>query len=1093
MKTKASLLTTCLLLPLALSCDAQSPAARPLSDLVWHQVAHDDAGNAGWDPHLVKGEDHLYDAKLIPAFEKDRTVATGNEVVFSYVQLAANAHYRVQLVFVTDDKPREERALFNGHVIRGRIVLSARTRSIETIDVPAGATNLEVRLERISGPNAILSEINVESTDPRTLPPVLDLKEVDRLVKARVRYTSIPDDAVSLNGQWSFCANGLGDPDWKPIDVPGEWVMQGFTVKTNLFAGYKRSFTAPAAWNGKRVFIRFDGVYSETTVWLNGKNIGEHLGGFTPFELDVTESLREGENTLALAVRNKSVADALASGSRYAEHPLGGILRKVQLFAVPEIHVAGLEVTGTPEGNLSRGTARVVFQIVNDSKEAVRNIGVMASVNPSGATTSNTVAVIAAGERTEVELLVPVEKPELWDNEHPNLSTLTLKLSTGDTLRQRFGFRRIEIRGNQLFVNGQPVKLRGVCLHQTHPTRGRALTPELNRQDVELYREANVNLIRTSHYSPPEELLEACDELGIFVECEAPLCWAACDHALFMGEPEHIVQVNMENVQFNRNHPAVLMWSLANESKWVPAFRMAAAMVKEMDPSRPRDFNDNHNGAPRPTEEGYCEIAVVHYPGPTGPDKYRNAPKPVYFGEYCHLNCYNRFELSADPGLCDVWGRGLRRMWDAMFQSQGVMGGSIWAAMDDTFFLPDGRAVGYGEWGLLDNWRRAKPEYWQMKKTYSPVRIDESQPRLPVKKTVELPVLNQANFSNLREFGIRWSIGRESGTLSADIAPHAKGTLQIRPKHGPAAGDIIKIEVRDPRGFLADEYAFTFGEVQSAPFTGSVAHTAINEQGGDLLLTTVKTKLALSRANGLFSSPLSGPVLMVLPLNGEGGTQLQGNYFYPPDNHTATGWKLSSLKVESESVTATGEYAEAKGSYTYALETDGVLRISYQFTVTHDVNPRQIGLVFDLPRTWDALSWQRNAPYTVYPEDQIGRPAGTARAFGTRAKYEPVDLRQEPNWPWSQDATEGGTRDFRTTREHILWCKLADGVGQSVKILSDGSQNTRVWVEGNKVRLLVADFSNMGAAPFFGSHASKENKSLKAGGKLKGVVRLLLN
>jgi len=169
------------------------------------------------------------------------------------------------------------------------------------------------------------------------------------------------------------------------------------------------------------------------------------------------------------------------------------------------------------------------------------------------------------------------------------------------------------------------------------------------------------------------------------------------------------------------------------------------------------------------------------------------------------------------------------------------------------------------------------------------------------------------------------------------------------------------------------------------------------------------------------------------------------------------------------------------------------LRISYQFTVTHDVNPRQIGLVFDLPRTWDALSWQRNAPYTVYPEDQIGRPAGTARAFGTKAEYEPVDLRQEPNWPWSQDATEGGTRDFRTTREHILWCKLADGVGQSVKILSDGNQNTRAWVEGNKVRLLVADFSNLGAAPFFGSHASKENISLKAGGTLKGVVRLLLH
>jgi len=1040
----------------------------------------------------VKGADHEYDGKKIPQGEKDGTVAFGDEVVFSYDQMAANAHYRVQLVFVTDDKPREQRVLLNGLVVREKLVLPAAARTVETLDVPPGATNLEVRLEKISGPNAILSEITVESTDPKPLPPLLDFKEVERRVKARVRYTPIPGDVVSLNGQWSFCASGLEGVDWKPIEVPSEWVMQGFAVKSDQFAGYKRTFTAPKMGDGKRIILRFDGVYSECTVRLNGKEIGGHLGGFTPFECDVTDTLRAGENTLALAVKNESVADALAYGSKYACHPLGGITRKVQLFTVPDIHVAGLEVTGTPDETLRKGTARVVCQIVNNSKEPALNLRVTASLNPSEATASVSIATIASGERTEVQLLVPVDKPVLWDNEHPNLSTLTLKLSTGETINQRFGFRRIEIRGNQLFVNNQPVKLRGVCLHQTHPTRGRSLTPELNRQDVKLYRDANVNLIRTSHYSPPEELLDACDELGMLVECEAPLCWAARYDALPAGGPEHVIQVNTENVQFNRNHPSVLMWSLANESKWVPAFRVAATMVKQMDPSRPRDFNDFHT-ALRPAEEGYCDIAVTHYPDPNGPEKYRDAPKPVYFGEYCHLNCYNRFGLAADPGLCDMWGRGLRRMWDAIFQSQGVLGGSVWAAMDDTFNLPDGSTVGYGEWGPLDNWRRAKPEYWQLKKTYSPVRIDEAQHHLPVQKTVELPVLNQSDFSNLREFAINWRLGSEKGTLSPDVPPHVKGVLRITPKTTPRPGDILKIEVYDPRGFLADEYAFTIGEAKIA--TDAHADVAVpifmREQTDDIVISTGKAEVKIARADGLFTSPFKGPALMVMPVNKSGGKPVNGKYPSPlPDNQTEVGWKLSSIEVQSNSVTATGEYAGTKGRFIYTVDPNGVLRIAYEFTVAAWINPRQIGLVFDLPRTWDTLSWHRNAPFTVYPDDQIGRSIGKARAFGANDKFEPVNLRQQPTWSWSQDATEGGTRDFRSTRENIFWSKLADKQGQGITVLSDGNQHTRAWVEDDKVRLLVADYSNMGDAAFVSSDARFEFKPLKAGDKIKGVIRL---
>jgi beta-galactosidase len=336
--------------------------------------------------------------------------------------------------------------------------------------------------------------------------------------------------------------------------------------------------------------------------------------------------------------------------------------------------------------------------------------------------------------------------------------------------------------------------------------------------------------------------------------------------------------------------------------------------------------------------------------------------------------------------------------------------------------------------------------------------------------------LNQSDFSNLREFDIRWSIGKERGKIVADVAPHTKGALRIAPKRAPKDGDTLKIEVRDPRGFVADEYAFTFGESQPPAATAGKRF--------DLN--------AVSRTTGLMAGEVSGPTLMVLPLNGGGGTQMGGKFFYPPDNRTATNWNVASVDAKPDAVTVTGEYAEAKGTYTYTVTGDGELNVAYRFTMKQEVNPRQVGLVFDLPRTWDTIAWQRNAPYTVYPADHIGRPTGTARAFGKKDRYESVNLREQPAWPWGEDATEGGTRDFRSTRENILWCRVADAAGRGVNVISDGAQHARAWVEGDKVRLLVADYSNAGAEGFFRGHAAREDRPLKAGDEISGVVRLRL-
>lgn len=921
-----------------------------------------------------------------------------------------------------------------------------------------------------------------------------------------VSEPDVADLRIDLNGRWDFHPGpedgfweNVGTNGWGAIEVPSEWVMQGFDVKEGASAGFRRKFVLPESWRGKRVKLRCDGIYSDATIWINGKRAGAHLGGFTAFELDVTDVVQSGGNAIAISVRSDSIADKLASGMKYATHDLGGITRKIFLFAVPEMHIADLYVWTVFDQYYRDAKLMAQVQVENQSAQRVDLTEITLSLRDGAHEVRSATAHFAAFEPGAVamqEFTMEVEAPHQWDSEHPYLYDLVCTMKCGDVkeaVARRVGFRQVEVRQNQVYVNNHPVKLRGVNRHETDPLRGRSLVGDTWRKDAELFRAMNCNLIRTSHYPPPEEFLHICDELGLFVELEAPFCWAFGNDA-----PEaldYTIQAEIETVLRDRSHPCIIMWSLANESlPWGKNFEIAYRdHLKALDGSRPFFFEINSENL---TDNPPLDIDALHYPGFVGPDLVADHPRPVLFGEFAHLNTYNRSELLTDPGLRDVWGLGVAEMWERMLASRGCLGGAIWAAIDDLFLLPSGASVGYGEWGPLDAWRRPRPEYWHLKKTFSPVRI-QSISAPPNGKSIQLTVENRHYFSDLEEVRFEWSLGAECGGAKTNAKPGATGTLVIPVE--VIDGQTLELRAIDLQGFLLDEWRFSIGATRRGERPVHPGKASFSEEEGVIRIVAGTTHYEIDDTTGMIASaasggvtiPLHGPWLMVLPLKPDQDGKVS-QFEFTTFNPTCTDWHAEKVSVredgESVELRIAGEYTEASGEFVIGFSGDGMVRVEYDFALKAEVSPRQIGLVFVLPPEFDTLKWRREAQWSFYPDDHIGRPEGEAIAFPTDPLFA---YRSAPTWSWAHDCTPGGSNDFRSTKRNVLEASLRTQRGHELHVRSEGQQHVRAWVEGDATHLLIADFDNEGAASYFKEHVLPR-PTFQPGEHVKGAVTIEL-
>ncbi len=393
-------------------------------------------------------------------------------------------------------------------------------------------------------------------------------------------------ESKTINDSWKFLKGAceaaaditFDDSAWTSVHLPHTWNTDAYTEK-NYYRGtgwYRRQLSVPQAWKEKQIFLKLDAASKAATVFVNGKNVGEHAGGYTACTFDITPYLSfTSPNILAIRVDNARTDIPPISGDFTF---FGGIYRDVWLTAVPKQHFnltdygsEGIFIT-TPQVSEEKATLQICGEIKNDAREKASLELIHTVYRPDGSTaqTQHQLISVKGGEtyafRHET---MPVQHPQLWTPETPNLYRVETVLRNRktkavlDRSSHYTGFRWFRFDGNEgFFLNGKPYKLRGICRHQDQKPLGVALTDEMHRRDFRLMKEMGANFIRISHYPQDDALLEMCDKLGMLAWEEIPIIDIVPDTPGYGDNCERNLR---EMIRQHYNHPSIITWGYMNE------------------------------------------------------------------------------------------------------------------------------------------------------------------------------------------------------------------------------------------------------------------------------------------------------------------------------------------------------------------------------------------------------------------------------------------------------------------------------------------------------------------------------------------------
>ena len=531
----------------------------------------------------------------------------------------------------------------------------------------------------------------------RHLPTLIPFENIEAAIEKKEFQSKY---YKTLNGKWKFNLENtpytfpkdfyevkFNDANWNEISVPSVWQMQGYDhliyrnvpmefapydppkVPTSLnpTGCYRRSFSIDKDWNGRKIILHFDGVKSNAFVWVNGEFVGYDEGGMTPAEFDVTNFLKEKDNQITVLVTRWS------SGSYLEDQDMwrySGIFRDVYIYSKPIVSINDLSVVTDFDNNYKDANLILKLAISSSTHSNTNNFKIKYSLYDNEL--KNVIeekSEVISNDKIEINKLI--QNPKQWSDEKPNLYTLIIELLDGDKtieiIKQKIGFRELEIIKNQACVNGKPVYFRGVNRHEHHPDFSGAITKEMMIKDIKLMKQFNVNAVRTSHYPNSPLWYDLCDEYGIYIqdevnaECHYKEYWfpgLEFYHAAFMDRFSGMIQRD-------KNHPSVVMWSTGNECG------LGEIHYKMNDYARANDgtrFIMHQSNTPD-GEAPYADIIGPRYPTVSSL-RYigMNSHKPVVMGEYAHAmgNSLGQFG----------------ELWNLIYSLPSLQGGFIWDWVD---------------------------------------------------------------------------------------------------------------------------------------------------------------------------------------------------------------------------------------------------------------------------------------------------------------------------------------------------------------------------------------------------------------------------
>ena len=659
---------------------------------------------------------------------------------------------------------------------------------------------------------------------------------------------------ISLNGNWKFrWQTGVpavneeytyakfDDSAWEDITVPGVWQFQkdytkpwyyansfpncicvdekkipSIDVKGQEIGVHRTSFIVPENWDGREIFLHFGAVKSGLEVFVNGQRVGYSQGSFTPHEFDITKYVRAGENQLTAIVYRYTDGTYLEDQDMWS---LCGIYREVYIYSEPKAAALRDLYVVTDLINDYTDSDLTVEAFIRDYTDAGKSAEIEASLLRNGETTEiGKTDIITRNGENKVVFKKRIEKPALWSSEKPNLYSLLLKITCeGITTYKsiRIGFKQVEIVGEKILVNGQPLLIRGTNRHDFDPDTGWAVPDERYIQDFDIMKQHNINSIRTSHYPNDPRFYDLCDEYGFWVMDECDLETHGVRRKNVPGDnpmwTKAVVDRMERMVLRDRNHACVFMWSLGNEagdgSNFMKMKQAALALDRTRQFHYEGDFDFTKSDVISrmyPTEDMVEKLGKREPISITWFDNIANAlaadskpikkewyTKPVVFCEYAHAmeNSLGNFQEYMDAfekydNLCGGY------IWDFVDQAihkKGDKGEDIWLYGTDYnekehWFTPPyntcaivGSNTYFNANGIIAADRKVHPSIYEVKKVYAEMKVEA---RDAVKG--EFTVKNKQLFSDLSAFDLVYDIKENGITIKTGKVP-AKDYKKVAP------------------------------------------------------------------------------------------------------------------------------------------------------------------------------------------------------------------------------------------------------------------------------------------------------------------------